>query len=318
MHMLVVSGFKVAYVAGTFILLFRLLGFKRRLASLLTMPFLFLYMIVTGNNPPVVRATVMAFSIFISMSLNRDSLIYQSLALAAAAILIFDPQALFTASFQLSFAATIGIVYLYPFLMKPFQKFPAWFRNPIGGSVAVSLSSQLGVMPLLSYYFHKIFIAGIFSNIPIVPLTGIITGVGIVLYLVHFVSGPLTSFYRICYFFAYKLLLIQVHYFASIPYAAVRVATPAFWVIAAYYFFLIGITLVRRIKYVPLILGVSGAFLVAGVFINHHSEMKRLEITSLYAGNGTAVHVAFPGNIHWLIDCGRQRDGPRPAGRSSR
>jgi hypothetical protein len=91
----------------------------------------------------------------------------------------------------------------------------------------------------------------------------------------------------------------------------VRVATPAFWVIAAYYFFLIGVTLVRRIRYMPLILAVSGALLAAGVFINHHSEMKRLGITSLYAGNGTAVHVAFPGNIHWLIDCGRQRDGER-------
>jgi len=311
MHILVVSGLKVAYVAGTFLLLFRLVGFKRRFASLLTIPFLIIYMIATGNNPPVVRATIMAISIFISLSLKRESLTYQALALAAAAILIVDPQALFTASFQLSFAATIGIVYLYPYLIRPFQRFPAWFRNPIGGSVAVSLSSQLGVMPLLSYYFHKIFIAGIFSNIPIVPLTGIITGAGIVLYLIHFVSVPLTAFTGYIISLLIKLLLVQVHYFANIPYAAVRVATPAFWVIAAYYFFLIGATLVRRIRYMALILGVSGTLIAAGVFINHHSEMKRLEITSLYAGNGTAVHVAFPGNIHWLIDCGRQRDGER-------
>jgi competence protein ComEC len=235
MHILVVSGLKVAYVAGTFLLLFRLMGLKRRLASLLSIPFLLLYMAVTGNNPPVVRATIMAISIFISLSLNRSSLTYQALALAAAVILIFDPQALFTASFQLSFAATIGIVYLYPRLIKPFQKFPAWFRNPVGGSIAVSLASQLGVMPLLSFYFHKIFFAGIISNILIVPLTGVITGLGIVLYLVHFISGPLTSFAAWITSFLIKLLMLQVHYFANLPYAAVHVATPALWGVGVYY-----------------------------------------------------------------------------------
>ena len=311
MHILVVSGLKVAYVAGTFLLLFRLTGFKRRLASLLTIPFLLLYMVITGDNPPVVRATIMAVSIFISLSLKRESLTYQALALAAAVILIFDPQALFTASFQLSFSATIGIVYLFPYLIKPFQKFPWWFRNPVGGTVAVCLASQLGVMPLLAFYFHKIFIAGIVSNIPIVPLTGIITGMGIVLYLVHFISGPLTLLMGCVISLLIKLLLAQVHYFAGLPYATMPAATPSLWAVALYYCFLWGIVQLRRIKYMPLILGAGGALVFAGLFIHHHAVKTEMEITSLYAGNGTAVHVTFPGNSHWLIDCGRERDGKR-------
>ncbi len=311
MHILVVSGLKVAYVAGTFLLLFRLMGLKRRYASLLTIPFLLIYMTATGNNPPVVRATIMAICIFISMSLNRSSITYQALAIAAAAILIFDPQAIFSASFQLSFAATIGIVYLYPYLLKPFQTFPWWFRNPIGGSIAVSLASQFGVMPLLSYYFHKMFFAGIISNIPIVPLTGIVTGLGIVLYLVHFVSGPVTSLLAWVTSLLIKILLIQVHYFAGLPYAAVHVATPSLWVIGTYYFFLLGIVQVRRIRYMPLILCAS-ASLILGVFLfQHNMDQKRMEITSLYAGNGSAAHIMFPGGRHWLIDCGRERDGKR-------
>ena len=311
MHILVVSGLKVAYVAGTFLLLFRIVGFKRRLASLFTIPFLLIYMTATGNNPPVVRATVMALCIFATMSLNRSSITYQALALAAAAILIVDPQALFSASFQLSFAATIGIVYLYPYLIRPFQKFPWWLRNPVGGSIAVSLASQLGVIPLLSLYFHKMFFAGIISNIPIVPLTGIITGMGIVLYMVHFVSGTFASFIAWVTALLIKILLAQVHYFARLPYAAVHVATPNLWIIGAYYFFLVGIVQIRRIKYMPYILAAAGTLILSVSVIRHNTAKERFEITSLYAGNGSVAHVAFPGNVNWLIDCGRENDGKR-------
>jgi len=311
MHTLVVSGFNVAYVAGIFILLFRVVGFKRRHASLLTMPFLILYLMVTGYSPPALRATVMAFSIILSMSLNRDSLIYQSLALAAAVILIFDPQALFNASFQLSFAATIGIVYLYPFLMEPFGNFPRWFRDTVCATTAVSLAAQLAVMPILACYFNRISPAGLISNIPIVPLTGIVTGAGILLYLVHFISSGLT--WLIAYFSSLlmKAILALVHYFAGLPYATIHVGTPDPRAMAVYYFFLWGVAQARRVRYMPLILASGGAFLAAGLCVHHLAAKDRLEITSLYAGSGTAVHVSFPGNIHWLIDCGRERDGKR-------
>jgi len=311
MHILVVSGLNVAYVVAIFLGFFRMFGFKRRTAALLTIPFILLFMLIAGDNPPVVRATVMALFVILSLSLSREPLIYQSLAMAAMSILIFDPQALFNASFQLSFAATMGIVYLYPYLIKPFQKLPGWIQNYVGGTIAVSFAAQLAVLPIIAYYFNKISLIGLASNIPVVPLSGIITALGIVLYLAHFVSHFIAMPFALFSYYLVQGMLWCVHVFAGVPFAAVHVATPSIPLILGYYIFLIGIFHIRKI---PLTIGamVAGSAAVICISLWVIPSRNQLTATSLYAGDGTAVHIAFPDGKNWLIDTGRNRgDGEK-------
>jgi competence protein ComEC len=310
-HILVVSGLNIAYVVIVFLGFFRITGFKRRYAALLTIPFILLFMLMVGDNPPAVRATVMALFLIVSLSLAREPLIYQSLAMAAMTILVFDPQALFNASFQLSFAATIGIVYLYPLLIKPFQNFPRWIQNSIGATIAVSLAAQLAVLPIIAYYFNKVSLIGLVSNIPVVPLSGVITALGIVLYLIHFVSHVITVPVVFIISLLLRFMLGCVHLFAAAPFAIVHVAAPSIVSICCYYVFLFGIFHIRRIPKMPLVMGVGATTILLLMFFWLVPPKKHVMITSLYAGDGTAVHIAFPGNKHWLIDTGRNRDGER-------
>ena len=192
MHILVVSGMNVAYVAVIIWFLFRLFGLSYRVASLGSIPFILIYVFATGATPPVLRAGVMAIFVALSLSLSRPVLIYHSLSLAAFVILIFDPRSLFSASFQLSFGATVGIVYLYKEINRLFTKVPKAIRW-VCDVASASFAAQLAVLPILAYYFGRISLIGLLSNIFIVPLSGLITTFGFLMCGFELVSTILAA-----------------------------------------------------------------------------------------------------------------------------
>lgn len=188
MHILVVSGLHVGFVGATVLFVLKLTGLSLKKASLLSIPFVLFYVIATGANPPAARSIIMLSCIFFSLSLDREPLIYNSLALSALVILIFQPQQLFTASFQMSYGATIGIVCFY-------QRILGFFRNVKGkilrffcGVLSVTVSAQIVLIPVCMYYFGKISIISFATNIIVVPLIGTILYLGVIFYGLTFIS----------------------------------------------------------------------------------------------------------------------------------
>ncbi|MCK4649114.1 ComEC family competence protein, partial [bacterium] len=114
-HVLAVSGLHVGLIVIFFYYgLFPLLRFPNKGSALFTLLIIILYCFMTGCRPPVVRATIM-FGLFLLASyLGRKREVYTILALAALVILLFNPLTLFNVGFQLSFAAVLSILYLYP------------------------------------------------------------------------------------------------------------------------------------------------------------------------------------------------------------
>jgi competence protein ComEC len=299
-----VSGMNVAYCTAIFLFCFRLTGLRRRQAALCTIPFIVLYVFVTAATPPVVRAGVMALFVILSLSLAREPLIYQSLSLAALVILLFDPQALFTVSFQLSFAATIAMVYLYPSLMAALRFLPYLLRNSLGATAAVSFAAQAGVIPLIACYFNRVSLVGLVSNIFIVPLTGLITILGIVLYAVHFVSPFLTHGVAYCTYLLLHLLLALVRYFASVPWATTPVATPSVLTIIAYYLLLLGLPAFAKSRKIGSFFVAAALLLVSLQLLTIARHGDEVRVTFLDVGDSDAIHIRFPGNHQWLIDAG--------------
>lgn len=303
MHILVVSGMNVGYCALLFFWLFRIVGLRRRLAALATIPCIIMYVLVTGANPPVVRAGIMAVSLTLALALSREPLIWQALTLAAGGILVFNPQALFTASFQLSFAATIGIVYLYPVFMVPFKKIP----RPLGGVAraagavfAASAAAQLAVLPLMAAYFNRISVIGFASNLFIVPLTGVITIAGGMLIAaaaaVPFLTVPLAAACDLLIFLVTRCVL----FFAHVPHATVMVSAPSLVTVMLYYVFWLTVFKPRwRLVLLATVLAYGGYQVY-----QWRQIQETVTITFLDVGAGDAIHIAFPGGRHWLIDGG--------------
>ncbi len=234
-HILVISGLHIGFCAAIFLFIFKMSGLKLKYAYLLTIPVLFFYTILTGANPPAVRASIMASCVLVAFILNREPLIYNALALSALIILIINPQTLFTASFQLSFLATLGIVYLYPKFKTAFGNIRNKFLSFIWDLLCVTLSAQFALIPLLIFYFGKISIISFLLNLIIVPLVPIIITLFLIFCVFVFISSHAATGIAFIIYCILKFVLYLIELTTLIPFAVVYTAVPSLIVIIFYY-----------------------------------------------------------------------------------
>lgn len=183
MHVLAVSGLHVGIIF--WIIIFLLGNIRKRRAgriifTVFSVTSLWIYAFITGLSPSVMRAAAM-FSIFIfSEIFRRKSNIYNSLAASAFFILLFNPNNLFEAGFQLSYSAVFGIVYLQP-IMSSFinlkNKVLIFFMNLL----IVSIAAQIATTPFTIYYFGQFPSYFWLTNIIIIPAVMILIPLGIFL-----------------------------------------------------------------------------------------------------------------------------------------
>ncbi len=177
-HMVVVSGQKIAWLVGLGMGILGLCRVPRRWTLWVCAPVLIFYSAMVGGDPPVVRASVMACTALAVIAMGRDIPRYYALFLAAAWILLRDPAAVLGASFQLSFAATACLIYLGSILVnvkKPARRWQRWFWQ----AGLMGLAVNLGVWPLLIYYFHQLSVAGLLANWTLFPFSGIVMAFGL-------------------------------------------------------------------------------------------------------------------------------------------
>ena len=191
-HILAVSGLHIGILL---VLLQFLLQPIERLPKGKTLKLVFIvillwgFALLSGLSASVVRAVTMFSFVAYSMYLNRPKNTFNILALSMFFILlVINPNLLFQVGFQMSYAAVLAIVWLYPLLQK------LWFpKNKIVRKIwqllSVSVAAQLGVLPISLFYFHQF--PGLFfiSNLLIVPALGVILGMGILVILLSLVDA---------------------------------------------------------------------------------------------------------------------------------
>ena len=201
-HILAVSGLHI----GILLLLLQsvlrpieLLPNGKKLKLFLIVLLLWGFAFLAGLSASVVRAVTMFSFVAYALYLNRPSNTFNILALSMFFILlVFDPKLLFQVGFQMSYAAVFSIVWIYPLLQK-FWSPKNIVLKKIWQLLSVSIAAQLGVLPVSLFYFHQF--PGLFfvSNLLIVPVLGVILGLGIlviVLSLLNALPDFLVSFYN--------------------------------------------------------------------------------------------------------------------------
>jgi competence protein ComEC len=176
-HIIAISGFNIAIIAGLFSRLFSRLLDPRR-AALAALAAISLYTVLVGAQPPVVRAAVMGgLSLFASqVGRRQDGL--NSLALVAAGMALFDPFVLWDVGFQLSFAATLGLVLYADPLSAAFTRLAARFlpldsaqrlAGPVGEYLLFTLAAQLTTLPVILYHFQRLSLSALLANPAALP-----------------------------------------------------------------------------------------------------------------------------------------------------
>ena len=178
-HVLAVSGLHLGIIWSVAAALLAPLAWLRlrRLQAAIIWLLLWGYAVVTGLSPSVIRACVMASVVLAGIIIGRKAYPMNSLFVAAFAMLLYNPHYLFQVRFQLSFLSVFSILLFYRPL---YNLLPHKHRiaRQAASLLAVSAAAQLGTLPLVIYYFHTLPLAGLLTNLIVVPLLPLLLGGG--------------------------------------------------------------------------------------------------------------------------------------------
>lgn len=320
-HLLSVSGMHVSFVAVTLSLLLGLLKIPKSWRIWLLIAGVWFYIMMTGMDPPALRAGIMLMIMLIGNILRAKDIPINRLSLAAIILLLMTPNNLFDASFQLTFSATFGVSCLYPLLAEYFQ-IKRKLLGKIWKALLVSISAQLMIAPLLVQYFQMLsWIAPLANIILIFPgEVAVIGGLagetignfqpwlgGLILNLINHLLN---------------LIRLIVNWLGSYPWAA-SWSPPWPWPwVAGYY---LGLVLFidalrpnildqkqRQFKASPVLIGVLifANLIVWGVYSWQFRE-AHLQVTFLDVGQGDAILIRSLNRKYALIDGGDEGRGKK-------
>ena len=335
MHILSISGAHLSILATflffTFYWLLRRSEYlilhypvKKIAAGLCLLP-LAIYSLLAGANTPVIRSLIMVTVFMVALCADKKRSLFIPLAFAALLILIWDPNSLFTASFQLSFMAVASIALVAPLisrfktaeeknegLVKKMRRRLFHFSM---AAITVSIAATLGTAPLLLYYFNRISLVGPLANLAIEPLICFWS------LTLGFIACPLIFIMP-----AVAALLLQLGgkglilslklttFFSDLPFSTLWLPTPSPMLIvlsyAAILLAIFGIPVSRSpVKTASRLPGITACFFILILFIFPPAELlkKRIdssEITFLDVGQGSSTFLQLPSGKRLLIDGG--------------
>ena len=186
LHVVVASGANIALLVAPLMEIF-LLVFSRRLAAVFLIFIIWFYALLTGFEPPILRASLMASFSFLALLLGRRTLAWWSLILSVFFLLLINPQYIFDIGFQLSFLATAGILWFSPPLKKLFRFLPVIIHE----SWCMTLSAQIATLPVLLFTFHRFQPLSPFVNAALLWTVPWITSLGMVSLFLGLIWYPL-------------------------------------------------------------------------------------------------------------------------------
>lgn len=188
MHVLAVSGLHVGIIYGFFFLFlkpYQLSTRKRAVYLSLVISIIWVYALVTGMSPSVMRAATMFTLMGLAQMKSRNPSIFNAVALSAMILLVFDPFILFTVGFQLSYMAVLGIVLFQPKIAGWWEP-RNWAINYLWQISSVGIAAQLATFPIAVHYFHVFPTYFMFSNLIAIPGAFLIMSIGIPFMLLSF------------------------------------------------------------------------------------------------------------------------------------
>ncbi len=172
-HIIAISGMHMAifYVGlQRLLMLISFFASKKRLSVILALLGMWMFAILTGLPPSVLRAAVMFTFIGIGACQKREINIFNNLCASAFCLLLWNPNWLFDIGFQLSYLAVLSLVIFYAPIYQRLSTSNKWVNFPLQ-LISGTLAAQVLTWPLCLYYFHQFPLLFIFSNLIAVPWT---------------------------------------------------------------------------------------------------------------------------------------------------
>ncbi len=328
MHILAISGIHMSLLGlFTFTVLFWLLRRStwlilntntKKVALLCSIIPLVFYAFIAGAKTPVLRSLLMSLIIIGAVCYGRKHSFAALISCAALLLLLFSPSALFSPSFQLTFAAVIAIALVIPIITKinstlsvntPSTIIHKSLHWVIAGTL-VSLAATVGTAPLLIYHFNRISLVGVFTNLlvePVICLWSLILGFAAVPFIA--IYPPLAEILLQIGSFGITIALSVVEFLSSIPFSFVYLPTLSIIHLIIYYLCIIFLFYGGYTRRVYKIFPVTAlGFTILLIFISPAEITKKYTIDStltfLDVGHGSCTLIELPRGKRILIDGG--------------
>lgn len=270
-----------------------------RCLPILIAPLLLLYLLWTGNGISTQRALLMVLAGTLLFLIRRKTDPMNILWLSALIILLYQPLALFTPSFQLSFAALAGILCGYRIWAPLIQERSKAVRY-LATLFCSSLAATLATLPLVLHHFNLLAPCGIISNLFAIP---VISWVGVPLALAGSLLWPVAPQFAIILLngceAVISLLLNAAVYLTSLPVLSGWTLYPSLTMTAIITVMIIALFLRSAAPFLrQALIGTALLLMLWGM-----RKPAELTITAISVGQGESTLISI-GSSHYLIDGG--------------
>ncbi len=297
-HILATSGIHISILTQFLIWFLRKLKLKEKFVYLFSAAFVLIFMALTCFTPSVMRAGIMTIVYLVGLAIFRSSDSLNSLGIAVFVICVFSPNSACNIGLWLSFLSTLGIIVLYEpiykFLKNIFKKYEnSKILNYITSNISVSLAVECFTLPVLAWYFKKISVLFLISNLTMLYLVPFVIIFGLIANLFNLLAAPAFLIYPFVFVCAFSVnLLINISKVLSdFPFATISLSYGAinFWLACVLFLAAVGIYARNTQKAFKLIFLISLNLALVGIVSYQILNCGRLLVEIIPCGNGSAV-----------------------------
>ena len=323
LHFICLSGMNFAILIGIIWWLCKIAGLMKPARAIICIFAAIVFLLVIPPNPPAFRAAIMCLVFCSSFFFRRQSNPYNSLALAAIILLMIKPTELFEVSWQLSFAAVLGILlftdriedFIFEkgtdwFRIKERQKTKGFFRIiPDPRSLfAISLAAWLASAGILLYNFYTIQLLTSIWTVAASPFIAVISFAGYLKLLIGLVLPTAASMLDVIIEPLSNWLIWLVKHIAQIDVSQVLIGHVSVWLVIFYYCVILFVAFIHFkrpfVKKVISVLMVLAIIIFLGITKWQRTHRDELIMTCLDVGHGQAILAQLPGKANILFDAG--------------
>lgn len=324
-HIIAISGFNIAIIAGVFLAIFKNL-FGERWGALVAILGIFFYTLLVGAEAAVVRAAIMGSMGMFARLLGRKQAGLNSLLAVAMFMCLWNPLFVWDVGFQLSFFATLGLIlYAEPFsvftgnlISKLLKREASAFRRIFNESVTLTFAAQLTTIPIMAYHFKRISLVSFIANpfiLPFQPAVMVVSGLAMIVSHVLYPLAQLIAWIA-WPFAAYTIRMVEL--FNEVPHGTIYLGDSPIWGVTLVYIALFTVTfnwsaiknwfnsLASSLRAVALTATFSFLFICMILLWRASASTGdgQLHITFLDVGSASAVLVQTPEGRNVLINGG--------------
>lgn len=222
-HIIAISGLHTGILSGLIIFMMGKINKIYKLIVLSTM--MFIYSAMVGNSPSIIRAIMFMISLYLSFFLDRKMDKISTLSFIGILFIINNPYIIYNISFQLSFLATLSIIYFYGYI-----------NNKLNIKIiSLTLSANILTIPIIYYNFEGIPLVSILGNIIIVPFIGIIIYLAILSLILFNINIYISSIVVYINRFILEIIYVLLEKISNLDFAYIAIEEPKLYYVIIYY-----------------------------------------------------------------------------------